>query len=253
MKTLAIANQKGGVGKSTLTAHLAYAAHEDGKRVLMVDMDRQGSLSMTFPSTGGHGIVASQLYLPALPADAAIEMVDEGLGIVRADAALLEVDRAENSVVKRPRAALQQFADQFDLCLIDTPPLLGMRLLASLAAADYVVTPLSIGVYELAGLGDLMQTMQALRQKGVNQHAKHIGFLPVNTNTRSTAERDGLAMLRQRYGDAVLIEATLPSRAAVKKAVAARKPVWHSTQGGGHLAAGKEWRAACRLILKRVK
>ena len=128
-----------------------------------------------------------------------------------------------------------------------------MRLLASLAAADYVVTPLSIGVYELAGLGDLMQTMQALRQKGVNQHAKHIGFLPVNTNTRSTAERDGLAMLRQRYGDAVLIEATLPSRAAVKKAVAARKPVWHSTQGGGHLAAGKEWRAACRLILKRVK
>ena len=68
-----------------------------------------------------------------------------------------------------------------------------------------------------------------------------------------TAERDGLAMLRQRYGDAVLIEATLPSRAAVKKAVAARKPVWHSTQGGGHLAAGKEWRAACRLILKRVK
>lgn len=46
----------------------------------------------------------------------------EGLGIVRADAALLEVDRAENSVVKRPRAALQQFADQFDLCLIDTPP-----------------------------------------------------------------------------------------------------------------------------------
>ena len=193
MKILVTANQKGGVGKSTLTAHLAYAAHEDGKRVLMVDMDRQGSLSMTFPSTGGHGIVASQLYLPALPADAAIEMVDEGLGIVRADAALLEVDRAENSVVKRPRAALQQFADQFDLCLIDTPPLLGMRLLASLAAADYVVTPLSIGVYELAGLGDLMQTMQALRQKGVNQHAKHIGFLPVNTNTRSTAERDGLA------------------------------------------------------------
>ena len=114
MKILVTANQKGGVGKSTLTAHLAYAAHEDGKRVLMVDMDRQGSLSMTFPSTGGHGIVASQLYLPALPADAAIEMVDEGLGIVRADAALLEVDRAENSVVKRPRAALQQFADQFE-------------------------------------------------------------------------------------------------------------------------------------------
>ena len=74
MKILVTANQKGGVGKSTLTAHLAYAAHEDGKRVLMVDMDRQGSLSMTFPSTGGHGIVASQLYLPALPADAAIDV-----------------------------------------------------------------------------------------------------------------------------------------------------------------------------------
>ena len=253
MKTLVIANQKGGVGKSTLTAHLAYAAREAGQRVLLVDMDRQGSLSWTFPGAGGRGVAASLLYQPAFPVDARIEMLEDGLGIIRADVGLLDVDRADNSVVKQPRAALQQFAALFDICLIDTPPLLGIRLLASLAAADYVVTPLSIGVYELAGLGDLMQTMQALRLKGVNQHAKHIGFVPVNTNTRSTAEREGLAMLRQSYGEAVLIEATLPTRAAVKKAVAARKPVWHSTHGAGHLAAGNEWRAACRLILKRMK
>lgn len=253
MKILVVANQKGGVGKSTLTAHLAYAAREAGQRVLLVDMDRQGSLTMTFPGTGGEGIVASQLYQATLPADAGIEMIEEGFGIVRADAGLLDVDRADNTVAKLPRAALQRFAGHFDLCLIDTPPLLGIRLVSSLAAADYVVTPLSIGVYELAGLNDLMQTMQALRVKGVNQHAKHIGFVPVNINTRSTAEREGLAMLRKSYGEAVLTQVALPSRAAVKKAVAARKPVWQSTRGAGHQAAGNEWHAACRLILKRMK
>lgn len=253
MKILVIANQKGGVGKSTLTAHIGYAAHEAGKRVLLVDMDKQGSLSMTFPSSGGRGIVASQLFLPELPAGAAVEMIEDGLvGIVRADAGLLDVDRADNNVVKRPRSALQKFAARFDLCLIDTPPLLGIRLLASLAAADYVLTPLSIGAYELAGLGELMQTMQALRQKGINPNAKHIGFIPMNINTRSAAEMEGLAMLRKSYGDAVLTQATLPARAAVKKAVASRKPVWQSTQGGAHVQAGAEWRAACRLILKKI-
>ena len=251
MKILVTANQKGGVGKSTLTAHLAYAAHEDGKRVLMVDMDRQGSLSMTFPSTGGHGIVASQLYLPALPADAAIEMVDEGLGIVRADAALLEVDRAENSVVKRPRAALQQFADQFDLCLIDTPPLLGVRLMASLSAADFVVTPVSVGLYELAGVADLMQTIHVIRTQGFNPRLKHLGIVPMKTNTRATEEREALASLRERYGNAILPE-TLPERAPVRKAIARRVPVWQSTRGEGHQKAGQEWRAACNAILGRM-
>lgn len=252
MKTLVIANQKGGVGKSTLTTHLAYAAREQGKRVLLVDLDKQGSLSMSFPGAGTVGLVASQLFGVDIP-HAEPEVLEDGLAIVRADAGLLTVDQLTNDVLPRPREALRRFDDSYDLCLIDTPPLLGVRLIAGLAAADFVVTPISIGMYELAGLGDLMQTIQVLKRQGINQHLRHIGFVPVNTNTRSKAEREGLELLRKLYRDAVLIDAMLPSRAAVKQAVAARKPVWQGTRGGGHLSAAVEWQRACSLILKRLK
>ena len=102
MKILAVANQKGGVGKSTLTVHLAYAALEAGQRVLLVDMDRQGSLSLTFTASAGaaSGMKASQLY-DIEPRDERPEVVSEKLSIIRADAGLLAIDKVENTLTKK--------------------------------------------------------------------------------------------------------------------------------------------------------
>jgi chromosome partitioning protein len=252
MRTLAIANQKGGVGKSTLTVHLAYAALESGLRVLLVDMDKQGSLSLTFTAPKGTepGLVASKLY-DAEPSSEQPQIVSDRLSIIRADNGLLTIDKAENQVIRRPAQALRHFANNFDLCLIDTPPLLGVRLMASLAAADYVVTPVSVGLYELAGVADLMQTIHVVRTQGFNPRLKHVGILPMKTNNRSSEEREGLATLRQRYGAAILPE-VLPERAPVRKAIAKRVPVWSGTKGAGHLKAAQEWRAACEAILGRL-
>ena len=151
MKTLSIANQKGGVGKSTLAVHLAYAALDAGMRVLLVDMDKQGSMSLSFPAIADAtpGLVASSLYTTE-QREATPEIINDKLSIIRPDLALLNVDKAENKVLRFPAMALRRFADDFDLCIIDTPPLLGVRLIASLAASDYVVTPVSLGLYELA-------------------------------------------------------------------------------------------------------
>lgn len=252
MKILAIANQKGGVGKSTLTVHLAYAAIEAGLRVLLVDMDKQGSLSLSFPAEEGAqpGLLASWLYGASAPQEGP-EYITERLAIIRADNALLSIDKAENEVIRRPGAALRQFASSFDLCLIDTPPLLGVRLMASLSAADFVVTPVSVGLYELAGVADLLQTIHIVRTQGFNPRLRHIGILPVKTNNRSTEEREGLAALREQYGAAILPE-VLPERAPVRKAIALRRPVWVGTRGDGHLKAAQEWRAACASILGRM-
>ena len=252
MKILAVANQKGGVGKSTLTVHLAYAAIEAGLRVLLVDMDKQGSLSLSFPPAddGEPGMVASRLY-EAEPPQASPEYVADGLAIIRADNVLLSIDKAENQVIRRPGVALRRFAQDFDLCLIDTPPLLGVRLMASLAAADYVVTPVSVGLYELAGVADLIQTIHVIRTQGFNPRLKHVGILPMKTNNRSAEEREALESLREQYGAAILPE-VLPERAPVRKAIARRRPVWVSTRGEGHLLAANEWRAACDSILGRI-
>ena len=252
MKILAVANQKGGVGKSTLVVHLAYAAMEAGLRVLLVDMDKQGSASLTFKAAEGAapGLVASKLY-DAEPNGEQPQAINEHLAIIRADNALLAIDKAENQVIRRPGQALRRFAESFDLCLIDTPPLLGVRLMASLAASDYVVTPVSVGLYELAGVADLMQTIHVIRTQGFNPRLKHVGILPMKTNNRSTEEREGLAALRQRYGAAILPE-VLPERAPVRKAIAKRVPVWASTKGEGHLKAAHEWRAACESVLGRI-
>ena len=252
MKILAVANQKGGVGKSTLTVHLAYAAIEAGLRVLLVDMDKQGSLSLSFPPAddGEPGMVASRLY-EAEPPQASPEYVADGLAIIRADNGLLSIDKAENQVIRRPGVALRRFAQDFDLCLIDTPPLLGVRLMASLAAADYVVTPVSVGLYELAGVTDLIQTIHVIRTQGFNPRLKHVGILPMKTNNRSVEEREALESLREQYGAAILPE-VLPERAPVRKAIARRRPVWVSTRGEGHLLAANEWRAACDSILGRI-
>jgi chromosome partitioning protein len=252
MKTLAVANQKGGVGKSTLTVHLAYAALEKGLRVLLVDMDKQGSLSLSFPAADGvaPGMQASSLY-DAEPNGEMPQAITDKLALIRADNGLLSIDKAENQVIRRPGAALRRFAQDYDLCLIDTPPLLGVRLMASLAASDFVVTPVSVGLYELAGVADLMQTIHVVRTQGFNPRLKHVGILPMKTNSRSTEEREGLAGLRARYGAAILPEA-LPERAPVRKAIALRRPVWVATKGQGHLKAAQEWRAACDSILGRV-
>ncbi len=252
MKVLAVANQKGGVGKSTLTVHLAYAAIEAGLRVLLVDMDKQASLSLTFTAPEGlaAGLLASHLY-NAEPSEDKPQMLTDRLGIVRADNALLSIDKAENQVIRRPGQVLRRFANDFDICLIDTPPLLGVRLMASLAASDYVVTPVSVGLYELAGVADLMQTIHVVRTQGFNPRLRHVGILPMKTNNRSKEEREGLNELRSRYGAAILPE-ILPERAPVRKAIAKRVPVWVGTKGEGHLKAAQEWRAACESVLGRI-
>ncbi|MDD5581368.1 MAG: ParA family protein [Methylobacter sp.] len=252
MKILSIANQKGGVGKSTLTVHLAYAALDAGLRVLLVDMDKQGSLSLTFTATDGaaSGLTASKLYAAEVNNERP-QAISDRLAIIRADNALLAIDKAENQVIRHPGLALRRFAKDFDLCLIDTPPLLGIRLMASLAASDYVVTPVSVGLYELFGVADLMQTIHVIRTQGFNPRLKHLGILPMKVNSRSIEAQKALATLREKYGQVIIPEA-LAERAAVRKAIALRRPVWVSTRGSGHLKAAQEWRATCAAILVRL-
>lgn len=252
MRTLAIANQKGGVGKSTLTVHLAYAAIEAGLRVLLVDLDKQGSLSLSFEAAPGapDGLLASALF-SADVAHGRPQDLGHGLAIIRADDTLALLNGAAPEVEKQPARNLARFAADYDLCLIDTPGAIGFNppmTVAALIAADAVVCPFSVGLYESKGLADLWTYLKSIKTSAYNPRLRLIGLLPSKVNTKSREERDALDELRAELG-AIILPGMLAERTAVKQSIMRRKPVWKHTKGAGHLAAAKEWRSVCNFIL----
>jgi chromosome partitioning protein len=248
MKILAVANQKGGVGKTTFTLHLGQRAASQGLRVLLVDFDNQGSLSLYFKAVSG--LVASTLFSNGGGNEQPFA-VAERLHIIRADDALMSVDKGNNDVIKVPKLTLQRFENDYDLCIIDTPGALGVRMTSALTTAHFVVTPVSVGLFELDAVAKLFTTIQHVRLSGYNPRLKHAGIVPMKTNARSKDEMAGLAALRARYGEAISNH-TLTERAAVKKAVAGRLAVWEKVRGVSHKKAAVEWVGACDEVIKKV-
>lgn len=259
MKTLVIANRKGGVGKTTFTVHCGYAAHAEGLRVLLVDMDPQGSLSVSFPkpvSAVVGTLTASKLYADAVDG-LQPEVLSPKLSIIRTDDAMTDglegVDGRAVGIDDRPRMNLAKIAHDYDICVIDTPPGAGKHLAAALNAANFVVTPVSMGLYETHGVEKLLGTIAEARKhaRKVGRKLVYLGVLPTKTNMRRRAEVQQLDELRAAVGDSML-SASLPERAAVRNAVENRVPVWENVRGESHGKAAAEWRAACTLVLSKV-
>ncbi|WP_082848074.1 ParA family protein [Delftia sp. GW456-R20] len=256
MKTLVIANRKGGVGKTTFAVHLGYAAQLLKLRVLLVDMDPQGSLGVSFSAPEGSPpgtLTASKLYGDSvqglLP-----EVLGPNLAIIRTDGAMTAAGAVTaDGIYDRPRINLATLAADYDLCVIDTPPGAGTHLAASLNSADYVVTPVSMGLYETHGVEKLLHTIADARKEArkAGRKLSYLGVLPTKTNMRRRAEVAQLDELRAAVGDSML-PASLPERAAVRNAVEKRIPVWENVRGESHGKAAAEWRTACQLVISKV-
>jgi chromosome partitioning protein len=252
MKTITIANQKGGVGKTTLTSHLAFAAAGANMRVLLVDFDPQASLSL-----GCNVAVPDPNYLTTLdllsevPVSKPLQPVDDHMSIIPAgNEELYDYIGATTDVLLRARTALQALAPKFDLCVIDTPPERNSLLIGALACADFVIVPMTLGLYEMGGVTRLFDTIQGV-QHALNSDLHNLGILLMKTNGRSAKERAMVKAMRDQHGDHVLA-AELPERAAVRQAVNSRMPVWANPRGSSHEKAAKEWSEACAMILKET-
>ena len=206
-KIFCIANQKGGVGKTTTTVNLAAGLAKVGQRVLMIDLDPQGNATM------GSGIDKRELELTvydvlleeATVAEARVALEKGGYDVLGANR---ELAGAEVEMValerreKRLRTALAAVGAQYDFILIDCPPSLSLLTLNGLCAAHGVIVPMQCEYFALEGLTDLVNTIKQVHAN-LNKNLQIVGLLRVMFDPRITLQQQVSEQLKGHFGDKV--------------------------------------------------
>jgi chromosome partitioning protein len=203
-RVIAFANQKGGVAKTTSTLNLAVALSEDGYRVLIVDMDPQGNLTMS------QGLNPDQItrsmfdvLVHRLPIDQVIHDAEVDLAVSSIDLAGAEL--ALSSMIGRERAlekALMPVKERYDWILVDTPPSLGLLTINALVAADEVIVPVQCEYLSLRGLVQLENTLSMIREN-LNPNVEIQGILPTMFDGRTLHSREAIEILQENFGELV--------------------------------------------------
>ncbi len=206
-KIFCVANQKGGVGKTTTTVNLAAGLAKVGQRVLMVDLDPQGNATM------GSGVDKRAMNLSVYDVLLESATVDEAavfsekcgyhvLGANRelagAEVELVELERRE----RRLKQALAAVDERFDFVLIDCPPSLSMLTLNGLCSAHGVIVPMQCEYFALEGLTDLVNTIKQVHAN-LNKDLQIIGLLRVMYDPRITLQQQVSDQLKAHFGDKV--------------------------------------------------
>jgi chromosome partitioning protein len=204
MKVFAFANQKGGVAKTTTTLNLAVALSESGHRVLAVDLDPQGNLTMSQgidPDT-----VERSLYhvlVDKVPLKEIIQHREIDIAVASIDLAGAEI--AMSTQIGRERSlqkALAQVADDYDYVCIDTPPSLGLLTINALTAADKVIVPVQCEYLSMRGLVQLQNTLEMIREN-LNPDVQIEGILPTMLDTRTIHAKEAVEILEENFGELV--------------------------------------------------
>ena len=206
-KIITIANQKGGVGKTTTTVNLAAALSATRRRVLLIDMDPQGNATM------GSGVDKNQLRLSvcdvllgeAVAAQALQKSAEAGYDILPANADLTAAEVQLMNKIGRERQlalAIEGLRGNYDYILIDCPPSLNMLTVNALVAADGVIVPMQCEYYALEGLSSLLDTIEQIRIS-VNPEIRLEGLLRTMYDPRNNLSNDVSSELVEHFGDRV--------------------------------------------------
>jgi|SRR5581483_9049118 len=203
-EVIVLANQKGGVAKTTTTLNLGVAFAEHGHKVLLVDLDPQGNLTMSQglnPDTIEQSMF--DVLVHRLPIEQVIETREVDLAVSSID--LAGADMALSSQIGRERAlekALAPIKDRYDYIFVDTPPSLGLLTINAFVAATGVLVPVQTEYLSLRGLVQLENTLQMVREN-LNPRVEIIGILPTMYDRRLTHSREADEILRENFGDLV--------------------------------------------------
>ena len=201
---IALANQKGGVAKTTTTLNLGVALRERGNRVLVIDLDPQGNLTMS-QGMNPDAIERSMfdVLVHRIPISDVIKTVEVDIAVASIDLAGAEL--ALSALIGRERAldkALVEIRDRYDYVLIDTPPSLGLLTINAFVAADGVIVPVQCEYLSLRGLVQLENTLAMVREN-LNPRVRVQGIVPTMYDGRTLHAREAIEILEEHFGDLV--------------------------------------------------
>jgi chromosome partitioning protein len=203
-QVIALANQKGGVAKTTTTLNLAVAFREKGLKVLVIDLDPQGNLTM---SQGLNPDTIEKSMFDVLVHRVPIEdiIAEREVDVAVASIDLAGAELALSSMIGRERAlekALATVRDKYDYILIDTPPSLGLLTINAFVSATGVIVPVQCEYLALRGLVQLENTLAMVREN-LNPQVEIVGILPTMYDKRTLHSREAVEILRENFGDLV--------------------------------------------------
>ena len=206
-RVIAMCNQKGGVGKTTSTINLGAAMAGYGRRVLLVDLDPQGALSVGLgvPVYTIERTIYDVLMGDVTAAEVVMHTSVPGLDLIPSNIGLSAAELALVTEVGREyvlQGALRDLAQVYDVILIDCQPSLGLLTVNALAAADSVIIPLECEYFALRGVALLQQTIEKVKSR-INPRLEIEGLLPTKYDARTVHTREVLGRVREAFGDQV--------------------------------------------------
>lgn len=240
MKTLVIANQKGGVGKTTLAMHIAFEALAQSYRTLFIDCDPQGNSTHVLSDHAEQVFNSHDLFDHEMNIESSRLTLAAGNHFL-ADVTEEGIDTFVNNI--------RQAKPNFDLCIVDTPPSLGALQVSPLLVASYVISPLELNAFSVNGISNMIQTLENIQK--INPELQFLGMLPNRVNAFNKEQKTLLELLNQEYSDFMYPD-SIPERQAIGMTSDLRQAVWDIKGNATAKRVAKPFRLTVQGILKQI-